>query len=57
MFSGLITFTVTIEVAPYKFSDVRFSADSPSEARSLVTQEYGEDVRITSITWSSDSEG
>jgi hypothetical protein len=54
MFSALITFTVTIEVAPYKFQDVRISADSPSEARSLIAQEHGDDVRITAITWRND---
>ena len=50
----LITFTVTIEVAPYRFVSVSVSANSPSEARSIMAQEYGEDVRITAITWNSD---
>ena len=50
----LITFTLAIEVAPYRFIDMRISANSPSEARSIMAQEYGEDVRITAITWNSD---
>ena len=50
----LITFTLTIEVAPYRFIDMRIADNSPSEARSIAAQEHGEDVRITAITWNSD---
>lgn len=50
----LITFTVTVEVAPYRFIERKIAANSPSEARSIMAQEYGEDVRITAITWNSD---
>jgi hypothetical protein len=50
----LITFTLTIEIAPYRFIDMRIAANSPSEARSIAAQEYGDDVRITAITWRND---
>ena len=49
----LITFQVTVEIGQHRFRTVLVDANSPSETRSIVRQQYGDDACVTAIMWDS----
>ena len=47
-------YTVTINTDQHSYIDIDVVAASLDEVTQTVAREYGDDVRITAITWNSD---